>query len=279
MKWTVKLVAEVVDGKQIEHEIATIERADGISPATFGLTIAEGKGILESLQKEIVTAQVQHHGASIPSCPRCGRAYRTKGYYPPTLRSVYGKVGMRIRRLRGCSCAGSQSRSFSTLFTNKNPITPELRYLTAKMAALLPFGKVADFLGELLPLSARATAGTVRNRTMKVGKRLQKSAEVLATGSSNRLCKELIVGLDGGYVRNRHQRPERNFEVIAGKALDRDGPPSFCLAVPLQTLACSLTLVRVAGRVRPNGTPRCACRSHVQSRFARMLVPKEYRRA
>ena len=39
------------------------------------------------------------------------------------------------RRLRGCSCAGSQSRSFSTLFTNKNPITPELRYLTAKMAA------------------------------------------------------------------------------------------------------------------------------------------------
>jgi hypothetical protein len=91
------------------------------------------------------------------------------------------------------------------------------------MAALLPFGKVADFLGELLPLSARATAGTVRNRTMKVGKRLQKSAEVLATGSSNRPCKELIVGLDGGYVRNRHQRPERNFEVIAGKALDRDG--------------------------------------------------------
>jgi hypothetical protein len=90
-------------------------------------------------------------------------------------------------------------------------------------STLLPFGKVADFLGELLPLSARATAGTVRNRTMKVGKRLQKSAEVLATGSSNRPCKELIVGLDGGYVGNRHQRPERNFEVIAGKALDGDG--------------------------------------------------------
>jgi hypothetical protein len=131
---------------------------------------------------------------------------------------------MRIRRLRGCSCSGSQARSFSALFTNKNPTTPELRYLTAKMAALLPFGKVADFLGELLPLSAQATAGTVRNRTMKVGKRLQKSAEVLATGSSNRPCKELIVGLDGGYVRNRHQRPERNFEVIAGKALDGEGP-------------------------------------------------------
>jgi hypothetical protein len=86
---------------------------------------------------------------------------------------------MRIRRLRGCSCAGAQKSSYATLFTNKNPITPELKYLTAKMAALLPFGKAADFLGELLPLSTATTAGTVRDRTMKVGKRLQKSAESL----------------------------------------------------------------------------------------------------
>jgi hypothetical protein len=109
------------------------------------------------------------------------------------------------------------------LFTNKNPITPELRYLTAKMAALLPFGKVADFLGELLPLSAQATASTVRNRTMKVGRRLQKAAEVLAVASSTEACKELVVGFDGGYVRNRHPRPERNFEVVAGKALNGEG--------------------------------------------------------
>ncbi|MHB1712933.1 MAG: ISKra4 family transposase, partial [Acidimicrobiales bacterium] len=140
-----------------------------------------------------------------------------------TLRSVYGNVGMRIRRLRACPCSGSQAHSFSTLFTNKSPITPELRYLTAKMAALLPFRKTAELLGEFLPLSAQATASTVRNRTMKVGRRLQKSAEVLATAASNEPCKELVVGFDGGYVRNRHRRPERNFEVVAGKALDHDG--------------------------------------------------------
>jgi hypothetical protein len=223
MKWTINLVAEVVAGKPIEHEIAMIERPDEVSPATVGLTIAEGKTILENLQKEIVTAQVQQHGINIRPCPQCGSAFRTKGYYRSTLRSVYGKVGMRIRRLRGCSCSGSQARSFSSLFTNKNPTTPELRYLTAKMAALLPFGKVADFLGELLPLSSQTTASTVRNRTMKVGRRLQKSAEVLASSSSNEPAKELVVGLDGGYVRNRHQRPERNFEVVAGKALNSEG--------------------------------------------------------
>jgi hypothetical protein len=44
MKWTVKLVAEVVDDKQIEHEIATIERADGIGVLA---TIRDRMGHLE----------------------------------------------------------------------------------------------------------------------------------------------------------------------------------------------------------------------------------------
>jgi len=223
MKWTIKLVFEAVPVSPVEHDVGMIERAEKISPASVGLTIAEGKALLASLQKQIVTAQVEQHVASMKSCPQCGNALRTKGHYQSTLRSVYGKVGMRIRRLRACPCSGSQAQSFSTLFTNKSPITPELRYLTAKMAALMPFRKAADFLGEFLPLSAQATASTVRNRTMKVGRRLQRSAETLATTTSNGPCKELVVGFDGGYVRNRHRRPERNFEVVAGKALDRDG--------------------------------------------------------
>lgn len=223
MKWTVKLVAEAQLGTQVEQEVITIEREDLITPATVGLTIAEGKAIMESLQRQMVTAQVQRHGASIKCCSRCGKAFRTKGYYQSTLRSVYGKVPMRVRRLKGCSCTGAQQRSYSTIFTNKNPITPELKYLTAKMAALMPFGKAADFLGELLPVSAQTTVNTVRNRTMKVGKRLQKSAEVLVDRSIRNPCREAVVGLDGGYVRARHPRPERNFEVVAGKVLDEEG--------------------------------------------------------
>lgn len=91
------------------------------------------------------------------------------------------------------------------------------------MAALLPFGKAADFLGEFLPVSAQMTASTVRNRTMRVGKRLQRSAEALAEQSTGSPCEDAVVGLDGGYVRARHQRPERNFEVVADKVLDKGG--------------------------------------------------------
>jgi hypothetical protein len=134
---------------------------------------------MESLQRHNVTVQVQRRGASIKSCSLCGRAFRTKGYYRSTLRSVYGKVPMRVRRIKDAPARAQSNAVTRRFFTNKNPTTPELRYLPAKMAALLPFEKTADFLTELLPISAETSVNTVRNRTMRVGKRLRKSAEPL----------------------------------------------------------------------------------------------------
>lgn len=231
MKWTVKLVAEPTPGQTVEQEIASFEREGLLSPATVGLNIAEGKLILENLQKQIVTAQVQLHNMNLKACFRCGKPFRTKGYYQSTLRSVYAAVLIRIRQIRGCSCTGTQHRSYSTIPTGKNPITPELKYLTAKMAALLPFGKVTDFLSELLPVSTAMTASTVRNRTMKVGKRLEKSADEFAVPPQREPCPEAVMGLDGAYVRSRHPRPERNFEVIVGKVMDKAGQVTRCVAV------------------------------------------------
>ena len=49
-------------------------------------------------------------------------------------------------------------------------MAPELAYVTARYAALAPFGKVADLLSELLPISGAQNAGMVhRNRTMRAG--------------------------------------------------------------------------------------------------------------
>ncbi|WP_433966455.1 hypothetical protein [Tunturiibacter gelidiferens] len=39
-------------------------------------------------------------------------------------------------------------------------------------------------------------------------------------------CKELVVGFDGGYVRNRHQRPERSAEVLAAATSKVLKPPT-----------------------------------------------------
>src|SRR4051794_32559934 len=91
------------------------------------------------------------------------------------------------------------------------------------MRRWVPFGKVATLLSELLPMSGAQNAGTVRNRTLRVG---EKVVPQHSTGAAKRpsaqAARPVVVGLDGGYVRSRH-RPERHFEVIAGKVIDARG--------------------------------------------------------
>src|SRR3954451_10695743 len=177
MKWTVKLVAETAPGVVTEHDLLTLERPDQLTLARLGLSLEEAKQLLAALQNRLVPPQVKRHGQFCPNCPRCSRPFRGRGSYQVTFRSLFGNVPVQVRRLRTCPCQGSQRQSFSTVFTSKHPVAPELNFLMAKLAALLPFGKVASFLAELLPLSASANAVTVRNRTLRVGQRLERWAE------------------------------------------------------------------------------------------------------
>ena len=95
--------------------------------------------------------------------------------------------------------------------------------MTAKFAALAPFGKVAALLSELLPISGAQNAGTVRNRTLRVGEDVVQQHSIgTAKRPSAQAARPVVIGLDGGYVRSWH-RPERHFEVIAGKVIDARG--------------------------------------------------------
>ena len=148
-----------------------------------------------------------------------------KGHYGATFRSVFGDVPVRVRRLVSCPCQGSgEAKSFAVLDLDAATVAPELAYVTARYAALVPFGKVAALLSELLPISGAQNAGTVRNRTLRVGEDVvlphaTKTAEPTATQAA----EPVVVGFDGGYVRSRHRQEERHFEVIAGKVIDAHG--------------------------------------------------------
>ena len=220
MKWTVTLVAETEPGQVKTHELGQIEREDTITPASLGLSIAEGKTLVAALQTAIVTAQVERHGEALRPCPHCAHPRTTKGYYTSIFRSVFGQVPMRVRRLRPCPCEETDRASASVLPTRQRPIAPELLYLTAKLAALMPFGKVAMFLDEVLPTGTKAQASTVRNYTLRVGQRLERHQDTPPTAIPRAPAEQVVLGLDGGYVRNRQPRPERTFEVVAGKVLD-----------------------------------------------------------
>jgi hypothetical protein len=59
---------------------------------------------------------------------------------------------------------------------------------------------------------------------MRVGETVAKFTPADApTLESDAATPAVIVGLDGGYARSRHRRPEHNFEVIAGKVIGPDG--------------------------------------------------------
>src|SRR4029434_3224528 len=130
-------------------------------------------------------------------CGACGRGLASKGHSPATFRSLFGDVPVRVRRLLVCPCHGpGEPKSLAALDLGAGP-APELAYVTAKFAALVPFGKVAALLSELLPMSGAQNAGTVRNRTLRVGQEVvqphsAKNAELPAAQAAG----PVVVGLD-----------------------------------------------------------------------------------
>ena len=220
-----KLVAEREFGVVTETELACIERDEQISLAELGLTLTEAKQLTAALQAEIMPAQMTALSACSRACEACGRRLAAKGHYEATFRSLFGDVPVRVRRWFVCPCQeASETKSVAALDFGGDGVAPDLAYVTARYAALMPFGKAAALLSELLPISTPQHASTVRNRTLRVGADVvQAHAAEPASQPAAPAPGPVVVGLDGGYVRHRHRAEGRRFEVIAGKVIQADG--------------------------------------------------------
>ncbi len=223
--WRVKLVAERQPGVSTETELACIERDPQAGLADLGLSLAEAKHFTAALQAEIVPAQVAAFGECPRACLACGRRLASKGYSQVRFRSLFGDVPVRVRRLLACPCQG-EAKSIAVLDFGKGAaVAPELACVTARYAALAPFGKVAALLSDLLPVSGTQHASTVRSRTLRVGADVVQAnvAETAKQPTASGTGGPVVVGLDGGYVRSRHRGEGRRFEVIAGKVITAGG--------------------------------------------------------
>jgi hypothetical protein len=159
--WRVKLVAEFETGDTTEVEVAYLERDEQAGLADLGLRLAEAKRLTAGIQAEIVPAQVTIAGELRRTCVACGRVLASKGHDTATFRSLFGDIPIRIRRLLSCPCQRTGgATSFAAFDLEAATVAPELAYVTARYAALAPFGKVADLLSELLPVSGGPNAGT-----------------------------------------------------------------------------------------------------------------------
>jgi len=258
MVWRVKLVAELEPGLTTEVEVARLERDEQAGLADLGLRLAEAKQLTAALQAEMVPTQVTMVGERRRSCEACGGVLASKGYYSATFRSLFGDVPVRVRRLLACPCQGSEvEKSFAVLDLEAATVAPELAYVTARYAALAPFGKVAALLSELLPISGAQNAGTVRNRTLRVGEDIvQPHPTKTVRPTTSQTAEPVVVGLDGGYVRSRRRQEERHFEVVAGKVIDAHGTRSrFAFARNGRTIASDAFKQELAAAGVQAGTP------------------------
>jgi hypothetical protein len=140
--WRVRLVAEPGSGVVTETELARVERDQQASVAELGLRLDEAKRLMAALQARLVPAQVAALGARRRACEACGRVLASKGHYGATFCSLFGDVPVRVRRRLACPCQGAAGvKSRTVLELGQDALAPELAYVTARYAAMAPFGR------------------------------------------------------------------------------------------------------------------------------------------
>src|SRR2546425_5563816 len=228
MKVTVQVVTRSDDGQESIREVACVERAD-LTPETLGLSLAEGKTILQAIQEVVVEWQMQAYLGQQRHCPQCGHLRHSKGAHHTVFRTVFGSLPVESPRLTHCACQAHDPHSFSPLAALlPEHTTPELLYLETKWAALTSYGMSVKLLQDVLPFDEPLQAVTIRNHVFTLAERLED-----ALGEEHMSFIEgcprdwgalpipdgpLTVGIDGGYV--KAQGSEQGwFEVIAGKSM------------------------------------------------------------
>jgi hypothetical protein len=236
MKIKIQILIESESGNAVGVEdIVCLERGD-LQPENLGLTLAEAKSLLASVQKSMVERQTEEFIHQEACCPLCGKRRLHKGHHPLTYRTLFGKLRLRSTRMYHCDCQHQATKTFSPL-AHLLPVhtAPELLYLESKFAALMSYGLSVQLLQEVLPIGQHLNPATVKNHVQAVAKRID--AELgdeqmffidgceLEWENLPRPDMPLTVGLDGGYVHSCAQRTRKHgwFEVIAGKSVTDDG--------------------------------------------------------
>jgi hypothetical protein len=228
MKFKVQVVTTRENGEESIRELACIERED-LMAESLGLSVADSKALLQSLQEVVVEWQMNTYLESQRYCPDCGKLRHSKGSHHIAFRTVFGTIPVESPRLEHCSCQVHDTQSFSPLAVLlPEHTTPELLYLESKWAALASYGMTVKMLEDVLPMDEPLLSVTIRNHVLKLAERLEdelgEEQGVYIEGCPREWGGlpipdgALTVGIDGGYV--KAQGMEQNvFEVIAGKSI------------------------------------------------------------
>src|SRR5215510_919446 len=195
----------------------------------LGLTLAESKQLLSTLQRHLLQQQITTFLDTRATCPDCGTPLKLKARGSRSFRTLFGTFTFDSPRLEHCDCTRHKTSSFrplAALLTES--VAPELLYMEAKWSSLVSYGMSLEALQDFLPLDLSLDVKTVRYDTLKVAKRLEaelgdeQSGFIEGAPSDwDRLPSPegfFKVGIDGGYVRNWVDKKHK-FEVIDGKSI------------------------------------------------------------
>ena len=153
MKIKVQIVIESEDkNTETVEDIALLERGS-LQPAGLGITLAEAKTILASMQKIMVERQTTEYLEQQACCPFCEKKRLHKGHHTLVYRTLFGKLRLPSVRLYHCVCQPHPTRTFSPLAQLLSELTaPELLYLETKFSSLMSYGLSVQLLQEVLPI-------------------------------------------------------------------------------------------------------------------------------
>src|SRR5260370_12266853 len=213
----VELITDWGEGNPIE--VGRSDRPNQtLDPESVGLSLADGKQLRRKLQQAVIPAQTDEICALRRICRRCHRWTALKDYRNRKVDTVFGTVSFRSPRIVSCAC--EPPWYLETGFCPLWPIiperaTPELLALQAKLAAQMSYRRVVETMREFLPVSEKINHVTVRNRTLRVGTRID--AIELPGAQPRTPTTEWTLAIDGGFVRGRGKAESRSFEILTGR--------------------------------------------------------------
>jgi hypothetical protein len=155
---------------------------------------------------------------------------------PRRLTSLFGVVEVRAPRCGPCRCGVACRRSITPVAeVMPDRCTPEYERVVAALGAALPYRRALALLGEFFPLGDAPALETARQRTLRVGARLERAALVPPQPPARVLeAGTIALGIDAGRVRSVRRYQVRSFEAFVAQIGGSEGEAVVFGGVPAE---------------------------------------------
>jgi hypothetical protein len=106
-----EMVCTGPDGVELRKAVLTIERQE-LAMETLGLTLAEGKVLLQGVQDFLIEQQVADNLEQHRTCSSCGQRHISKDGGTTSVKTLFGTVQVPNPRWNRCGCQTEGPKTF-----------------------------------------------------------------------------------------------------------------------------------------------------------------------